>query len=75
MIRSREKGRAVIGRGSAMEPQEIIEVDEEIVACDGGCGPLGHPRVWLNMEGRGTIDCPYCGRRFVLKEGARPAGH
>ncbi|MFD1380622.1 zinc-finger domain-containing protein [Fodinicurvata halophila] len=51
-------------------------VDDETVACDGG-GPLGHPRVWLNMEGRGEIDCPYCGRHFVLSEEGRKAigGH
>ena len=24
---------------------EVIEVDSETVACDGGGGPLGHPRV------------------------------
>jgi len=53
-----------------MQPPETMEVEKEVVACDGGVGPLGHPRVWLNMEGRGQIDCPYCGRRFVLKEGA-----
>jgi len=53
-----------------MQPPETMEVEKEVVACDGGVGPLGHPRVWLNMEGRGQIDCPYCGRRFVLKQGA-----
>ena len=58
-----------------MEPPEIIYVDDEVVACDGGDGPLGHPRVFLNMEGKGQIDCPYCGRRFILKEGARVGGH
>jgi uncharacterized Zn-finger protein len=51
-----------------MEPPEIIAVDSPKVACDGGKGALGHPRVFLNMEGKGQIDCPYCGRRFVLKE-------
>ncbi len=50
-----------------MEPTETIEVDSEIVACDGGGGPLGHPLVYLNMEGKGEIECPYCSRRFVLK--------
>jgi len=53
-----------------MQPPETMEVEKEVVACDGGVGPLGHPRVWLNMEGRGRVDCPYCGRRFVLKQGA-----
>ncbi len=50
-----------------MEPAEIREVETEVLSCDGGDGPLGHPRVFLNMEGKGRIDCPYCGRRFVLK--------
>ena len=50
-----------------MEPPEIVTVETPKVACDGGKGPLGHPRVYLNMEGKGEIDCPYCGRRFVLK--------
>ena len=54
----------------AQEPTEIIDVDTPKVACDGGKGALGHPRVFLNMEGKGQIDCPYCGRRFVLKQGA-----
>jgi uncharacterized Zn-finger protein len=57
-----------------MEPIEIIDVDSETVACDGGEGPLGHPRVFLNMEGTGQIDCPYCSRRFVLGDAATPGG-
>lgn len=52
----------------AKQPPEIIDVDTPTVACDGGKGSLGHPRVFLNMEGKGQIDCPYCGRRFVLKQ-------
>ena len=60
----------------SIEPPEIIEVDSEVVACDGGDGPLGHPRVFLNMEGRGLVDCPYCGRRYILRAGAAVAvGH
>lgn len=51
-----------------MEPPEILTVDSPKVACDGGKGALGHPRVFLNMQGKGQIDCPYCGRRFVLKQ-------
>ena len=52
------------------EPPEIVEVDTVTVYCDGGDGPLGHPRVFLNMEGKGWVECPYCDRRFVLKAGA-----
>lgn len=60
---------------NVMEPPETAEVDSEIVACDGGGGALGHPRVFLNMEGKGQIDCPYCDKRFVLRAGAGGAGH
>ena len=58
-----------------LEPPETIETESQTVDCDGGGGALGHPRVWLNMEGKGEIDCPYCDRRFVLKQGATSAGH
>ena len=58
---------------AAPDAPEVIEVDHETVSCDGG-GALGHPRVWLNMEGRDAIDCPYCDRRFVLKAGAAGKG-
>lgn len=64
------------GMGEApMEPPETIEVEEAAIACDGGGGALGHPRVWLHLDSEGRVDCPYCGRRFVLKDGAglRPA--
>jgi len=55
------------------EPVEIIQVERTEVACDGGDGPLGHPRVFLNLAAHGQIDCPYCGRRYVLAAGAKRA--
>ena len=58
-----------------MEPPETIEVETAVVRCDGGGGALGHPAVYLNMGERREIDCPYCGRRFVLKEGAATPAH
>lgn len=57
-----------------MEPTEIIEVKKLEVACDGGDDPLGHPRVFLHIGEDGAIDCPYCGRRYILKAGAKAAG-
>ena len=51
-----------------IDPPEIIEVEDTVVACNGGGGALGHPRVYLNLETNGAVDCPYCDRRFVLKE-------
>lgn len=58
------------------EPIETVTVDSAKVACDGGKGALGHPRIYLNMGDKKSVDCPYCGRRFVLAEGAKAdAGH
>ncbi len=51
------------------EPPEIIRVEEKVVACDGGEGPLGHPRVFLNMGDDGKVECPYCDRLFILAGG------
>ncbi|HUT48918.1 MAG TPA: zinc-finger domain-containing protein [Alphaproteobacteria bacterium] len=45
-----------------------IVTDQTTVACDGGGGALGHPRVFLHMEG-GRVECPYCGRQYVLTGG------
>ncbi len=37
------------------------------VACDGGEGALGHPRVWLVIpHDSGFVDCGYCDKRFVI---------
>ena len=29
--------------------QPVIEVDHRIIACDGGGGALGHPKVYINL--------------------------
>ena len=54
---------------TAPEPFEIIHVNDRTVACDGGEGALGHPRVFLHIEER-EVMCPYCSRLYVLNEGA-----
>jgi uncharacterized Zn-finger protein len=53
-------------------PTETIYVDDRVVACDGGEGALGHPRVFLHMEDH-QVMCPYCSRLYVLKDGAQAA--
>lgn len=43
------------------------------VVCDGGQGPLGHPRVFLHIDRHeGQIVCPYCSCTFIYKQPARP---
>ena len=45
---------------------EVYFVEEQTVSCDGGGGALGHPRIYLSLEGESVVECPYCGRRYVL---------
>ncbi len=50
------------------EVPETRIVETARVACDGGEGALGHPRVWLQIpDDRGWVECPYCDARYVLK--------
>jgi len=57
--------------GSAQPtPTETFYVDDPNVACDGGDGVLGHPRVFLHIEHE-RVMCPYCSRLYILHEGAR----
>ncbi len=40
------------------------------VACDGGGGALGHPRVWLTLdEATRQVRCSYCSRLYVEDKG------
>lgn len=60
-------------------PPETILVETRRVSCDGASGirggkgyrpaALGHPRVFLEIDEKGYVDCGYCDRRFVLKGG------
>jgi uncharacterized Zn-finger protein len=66
--------RRALNPEKTMEPEEIIPVKDSTISCDGG--PLGHPRVYLNLGAQGQVDCPYCGRRFVLEAGTSAStGH
>jgi len=58
---------------SAPPPPEIVYTTTNRVACDGGIEvnpALGHPRVYLQIDERGYVDCGYCDKRFVLKGSA-----
>ena len=52
----------------SVDAPEIKYVTTTRVACDGDEGALGHPRIYLNMGSEGFVECPYCDRRFELKE-------
>ena len=39
------------------------------VACDGGEGALGHPRVWLSISPEtGWVECGYCDKRYIHED-------
>ena len=51
-------------------PPEVTRVTTHRVSCDGAHdglpASLGHPRVFLEIDEHGYVDCGYCDRRFVL---------
>lgn len=49
---------------TAPPPPETIYVAEHRIACDGGGGALGHPRVWYSLDD-GEAECGYCDRKFI----------
>ena len=56
---------------------EITQVETRYVWCDGAGdirggenyrpAALGHPRVYMEIDEKGYVDCGYCDRRFVLE--------
>ena len=52
---------------------KIVETSK--IACDGGEGALGHPRVWLQIPSEeGFVECPYCDAKYILKGSAADQG-
>ncbi|KAK4204489.1 zinc-finger domain-containing protein [Triangularia verruculosa] len=38
---------------------------DRVVACDGGGGPAGHPKVFINLDKAEITPCGYCGLPFA----------
>jgi uncharacterized Zn-finger protein len=52
---------------AALPAPETETVTTWKVACDGGEGALGHPRVWLTIpQDTGWVECGYCDKRYVI---------
>ena len=51
-------------------PLQITRVRQARTVCDGAQdgipASLGHPRIFLQIDDTGYVDCGYCDRRFVL---------
>jgi len=60
-------------------PPELIIVRTRRVSCNGASAirggsnyrpaALGHPKIYLEIDDHGYVDCGYCDRRFVLEGG------
>lgn len=38
------------------------------ISCDGGKGPLGHPKVFFTIANNATeVTCPYCSKLFIYE--------
>lgn len=69
----------IIGKSMDNTATDIVTVETRRVSCDGatairgGAGyrpaALGHPKVYLEIDEGGYVDCGYCDRRFVLLGG------
>ena len=59
--------------------RRVVEVNAEDLPlhCPPGkqVGFNGHPLVFLSIEQKGEIVCPYCGTLYRLKEGLRAREH
>ena len=44
---------------------DVILTNQPRVACNGGGGALGHPKIFLTLGIDGRVTCPYCSREFV----------
>ena len=54
-------------RAMPIEAPETEVVTSWKVACDGGEGALGHPRVWLTIpRDEGFVECGYCDKKYVI---------
>jgi NADH dehydrogenase (ubiquinone) Fe-S protein 6 len=45
--------------------QPVRWTHDRVVACDGGGGPAGHPRIFINTDKPEIATCNYCGLPFV----------
>ncbi|RYP81930.1 hypothetical protein DL769_001774 [Monosporascus sp. CRB-8-3] len=45
--------------------QPVRWTHERIVACEGGGGPAGHPRIYINTDKPEIATCGYCGLPFA----------
>ena len=50
---------------SLIHKQPVRWIKTRTVSCDGGGGPLGHPKIFINVDKPQICCCTYCGLPFV----------
>ena len=45
--------------------QPVTWTKDRVVSCDGGGGPLGHPRIFINVDKPQICWCTYCGLPYA----------
>ncbi|KAI9827723.1 MAG: hypothetical protein M1832_004212 [Thelocarpon impressellum] len=50
---------------SLIHKQPVRWTHDRVVSCDGGGGPLGHPRIFINVDKPQICMCTYCGLPFA----------
>lgn len=48
--------------------QPVRWTKSSVVNCDGGGGPLGHPKIFINTDKPEIATCGYCGLPFVRSD-------
>ncbi|KAE8356691.1 zinc-finger domain-containing protein [Aspergillus coremiiformis] len=48
--------------------QPVSWTKKRVVSCDGGGGPLGHPRIYINTDKPEIATCGYCGLPFAHEQ-------
>ncbi|KAJ5649218.1 Zinc finger CHCC-type [Penicillium longicatenatum] len=48
--------------------QPVRWTKSKVVSCDGGGGPLGHPKVFINTDKPEIATCGYCGLPFAQEK-------
>jgi NADH dehydrogenase (ubiquinone) Fe-S protein 6 len=51
--------------------QPVKWTHDRIVTCDGGGGPTGHPKIFINTDKPEIAACSYCGLPYVSIERER----
>jgi len=48
--------------------QPVRYINQRIAVCDGGGGPRGHPKIFINVDKPGSHPCGYCGIRYAASK-------